>query len=89
MPILNAALGGAMVVSAWAIAVFFLRFWRRTRDPLFAFFAAAFALFALERIVILVSGSEIRPYIYFIRLAGFLLIMFAIYNKNRRARPGA
>ena len=86
MPILEFAFGGAIVASAWAISVFFLRFWRKTRDPLFGLFAAAFVLFGIERIVILVSATEIRPYVYLIRLGGFLLILLAIYQKNRSAR---
>ena len=86
MPTFRIAAGGAIVVSAWAIAVFFLRFRQKTRDPLFGWFAAAFLLFGIERITILLCASEIRPYVYLLRLAGFLLILFAIYQKNRNAR---
>jgi hypothetical protein len=32
-------LAGAITMGLWAIALFFLRFWRRTQDQLFACFA--------------------------------------------------
>ena len=35
-------LWGASALGCWVIGLFFLRFWRNTRDRLFAFFAAAF-----------------------------------------------
>ena len=83
METFKAMLGGAILVSAWAIAVFFLRFWRKTRERLFALFAAAFALLGLERIAIVLVAGEAHSFVYLIRLAAFLLILFAIYDKNR------
>ena len=81
---LNAMLAGAIMVCAWAIALFFLRFWKRTHDRLFAFFAPAFLLLGIERVVIVSVEVETRPFIYLIRLLAFLLILFAIWDKNRR-----
>ena len=82
----DAIVGGAILLSAWAIALFFFRFWRKMHDPLFAYFAAAFFLLGVERIVILATLTEVRPEIYLIRLTAFILILLAIYHKNRR--PG-
>ena len=83
METFKAMLGGAILVCAWAVAVFFLRFWRKTRERLFALFAAAFALLGLERIAIVLVAGEAHSFVYLIRLAAFLLILFAIYDKNR------
>jgi hypothetical protein len=65
-------------------ALFFLRFWRRTRDGLFAAFAAAFALLALAQPLPVLTGipSESEAPIYLIRLAAYLLIIWAILHKN-------
>ena len=35
---------GAVAMASFVATVFFLRFWTQTRDTLFLFFAAAFAL---------------------------------------------
>jgi hypothetical protein len=78
------AIAGAIALNAAALALFFFRFWRKKRDSLFACFSLAFALLAIERLFIIAWLSEIRPVIYLIRLAAFLLIAFAILQKNRR-----
>jgi hypothetical protein len=84
---LNSYLAGAATISLLVIALFFLRFWSRTRDRLFLFFAGAFLIMMLERIVRSVMGveNEWAPYVYLIRLASFVLIIIAVVDKNRRA----
>lgn len=77
-------LAGAILVAAAAIFVFFLRFWRNTGDRLFAFFAIAFLLIGVERLTIVSHAIEIRPGIYLMRLAAYLLIIFAVLQKNHR-----
>jgi len=85
---IKAILAGANMLNAWAIALFFLRFWKKTGDRLFAWFAAAFILLGIERIAMLSLSGETRFHIYLIRLAAFLVIMFAILDKNRKpTRP--
>jgi hypothetical protein len=83
-------LAGAITMGSWAIALFFLRFWRRTQDQLFAYFALAFLLFGFERLVLVWSaGRESRPYVYVFRLVAFILIVFGVVSKNRaRKRKG-
>jgi hypothetical protein len=68
------------------ISLFFVQFWRKTRDRLFLFFAAAFALFMGERILraTLTIDTEVQPYVYLVRLVAFALIIAAIIDKNRR-----
>lgn len=72
------------MVCSWAISVFFLRFWRKNNERLFGFFAAAFLLLGLERVAVLFLPQEAHTLAYAIRLLGFLLILFAIVDKNRR-----
>jgi hypothetical protein len=67
-------------------AVFFLRFWRETRDRLFVLFAVAFAALAINRALLAIAGfgRETQPYLYMVRLAAFVLIAWAVIDKNRR-----
>lgn len=69
-----------------AVGFFFFRFWRKTRDSLFGVFAASFWVLAVERIVLLMTNPEheLRPFVYLIRFSAFMLILVAIYLKNRR-----
>jgi hypothetical protein len=78
---------GANVMACLVIGIFFLRFWRKTRDRLFAHFAAAFWLLGLNWLLLsFIQQDEARTILYLIRLLAFVLILFAIWDKNR-ARP--
>jgi Family of unknown function (DUF5985) len=76
---------GASALACIAIALFFLRFFRETHDRLFAIFAAAFAVFAVNRVILtaLDDESEARTFVYVARLLAFTLIAYAVYDKNR------
>lgn len=81
---------GGVVAAGYAIAgVFFLNFWRRTRDSLFLVFALAFWLMMLNQALPVLLGipREEQGGIYLLRLAAFVLIIVAILRKNLKA-PG-
>jgi hypothetical protein len=86
---MSSVLSGAIIMANLVVGLFFLRFWRRTRDRLFAMFAAAFWILAANRIVLtsLHEESEFRTPVYALRLAGFVLILIAIIDKNRDRSP--
>ena len=79
-------LSGAVTLAFAIAALFFLRFWRKTNDSLFAAFAVAFGLLGLNQALLVLTdmSSEERSWLYLLRLAAFLLIL-AIAQKNRRA----
>lgn len=81
---------GAIILGYLVAALFFLRFWRDTHDRLFAIFAGAFALLALQRVALAVTTEifENVVYLYAVRLLAFLLILGAIVDKNRAERDG-
>ncbi len=85
--------GGAIIMGYGICGLFFLRFWRQTKDRLFLVFSLAFWLFALQRLALVLTEpvAETRTGLYFVRLIGFLLILVAIIGKNRSAgdTPGA
>ncbi len=74
---------GATMLACLAIALYFFRFWRGTRDRLFAIFALAFAVFAVNRLLLTLLDEENGIYVYASRAAAFLLIILAIIDKNR------
>ncbi len=78
---------GVIVTSSLVAAGFFFKFWRRTADPLFFAFSAAFLIEGLNRLSFLFvdSSSEGSPMIYMVRLLAFLIIVMAIVAKNRSA----
>jgi hypothetical protein len=67
-------------------ALFFTRFWRKTSDGLFAMFAVAFVLLALNQALIglLAATREDQSLLYLPRLAAFALLIVAIVWKNAR-----
>lgn len=78
---------GALVVGYLIAALFFAKFWRRSGDRLFALFGAAFLLLAAHRLVLTaaVHAERATTWIYALRLLAFLVILFAIVDKNRGA----
>lgn len=80
-------LDGLMLALLLVIALFQLRFWRRTRDRLFLLFGIAFAVQAANRVALaVVEASESTTYLYIVRLVSFCIILFAIWDKNKRGR---
>jgi len=89
--VFQAIMSGAILMGYGVCALFFLRFWRATRDRLFAAFSAAFWVLALQRLALgLVEPlEEWRTGLYSFRLLAFLLIIGAILDKNRSVPRGA
>lgn len=87
MSTINSFLSGAVSLSFFICAMFFLRYWNRTRDELFLSFSISFGLLATGQTILALTNipTEERGALYLIRLAAFLLILFAIYRKNRGA----
>ena len=77
-------LGGAIVFGYVLIGLFFLKFWRRTRDRFFSYFAIAFSMLALGRVIeaITRTNETTTPYVYVFRLIAFVIIICAIMHKN-------
>ncbi len=80
-------LSGAITLGFLVAGLFFLRFWRRTHDGLFAAFAIAFVLLGAGQAVQALANipQEERSYIFLFRLAAFTIIIAAVIRKNRSA----
>jgi hypothetical protein len=78
-------LSGAISAASLVVALFFLRFWRRTRDAFFLYFSLSFALESASRAVsVVLQVSDNNALFYGIRVIAYGLIIVAIWQKNRR-----
>jgi hypothetical protein len=79
---------GIITMGYVVAGLFFAKFWRRSRDPLFAIFAVAFWLLALNQAIVAVIDvpREEQSWAYLLRLAAFILIIVAIVYKNAASR---
>ena len=88
---MNEFLGGAAAMGFVVAALYFLRFWRSTRDVLFLLFAVAFLLEGGSHAALALEANplEARPVFYLPRLLAYLLIIAGIVSKNVKPKPPA
>lgn len=88
MTTIESFLLGIIVASTLVAAMFFLRFWRRTRDGLFFAFGLAFLIETFNRCAVLFveRPDEGISWIYVVRLASYGVILIGIVQKNRPPR---
>jgi len=82
---MRAVLSGGLTAGFLVVALHFARFWKQSRDRLFLYFGAAFVLLGVNGLALGLTTpeGEFRVVVYGVRLAAFLLILYAIYDKNR------
>jgi hypothetical protein len=75
---------GAMAMASAVAALFLARFYRDSRDPLFLYFAAAFALESVNRTMLAFSPTpnEAAHELYVLRVLSYSLIIVGIWRKN-------
>ncbi|MGH9560330.1 MAG: DUF5985 family protein [Terracidiphilus sp.] len=83
-PVLDFFLIGFVCASSLVVALFFLRFWRQTRDPLFLAFTLFFAIEGANEAY---TASLLHPNVgsfavTMVRLLSVLGVIFAIIWKN-------
>ena len=80
---------GLLSMASLVAALFFLRFWRETRERLFAFFALAFlglgATWLGLAIINHPADEAQQEYAYVVRLVAFVILLIGIIDKNRRS----
>ena len=80
-------LSGVIAAGFLVASAFFFRFWKSTRDWLFATFGLSFILFALGQLAasiaqLSVAREDDYSWVYLFRLAGFIMLIVAIVWKN-------
>ena len=81
---------GAITLGFVAISLFFLKFWRSTQDSLFAAFSLSAMLLALNQLLLATSTllEEESAWLYLPRLGAFVVIAFAMLQKNVGTKRG-
>ena len=79
---------GMIAMASIIIGLFFLRFWRNTKDRFFLYFALSFGIEGVHRIVTTLTYDEHEesPLHYLVRLLAYGLILWAILEKNLPSR---
>jgi hypothetical protein len=75
---------GVIVTASITAGIFFLKFWRQTRDLLFLAFGVAFLVEGVNRTTLLLAPSpnEGSASIYVVRLLAFVLMLAGILYKR-------
>ena len=83
-------LNGAIMMGMVFSGLFFLKFWRKTHDRFFLFFALCFLFEGANRIMLglFFDFREASPIYYIVRLLSYSFIIIAIVDKNRRSKIG-
>lgn len=76
---------GCIAALAFVAGLFFLRYWLSSRDRFFVYFTASFWIESANRLHMgfTAQAGEDSPLNYGIRLLSFVLILLAIWDKNR------
>jgi hypothetical protein len=77
---------GVVAMGHFVAGLFFLRFWRTTRERLFVMFAIAFWVLGAIRLAMIWINDPIEHnhYLYWLRFVAYVLILLAIVDKNRQ-----
>lgn len=77
---------GAIAMGCFVAGLMFLRFWRDSHDRFYLLFALSFFVESVNRLLLAASArpNEGSPWLYGIRLLAYGLILWAIWEKNRR-----
>ena len=80
---------GAISAVNLVAALLFLRYWLSSRERFFLYFAASFAIEAVNRAVSALAGvpGDESALHFTVRLLAYLLILLAIWDKNRTPKP--
>jgi hypothetical protein len=85
--LLDGFIFGLITTTSYVAALFFLRFWRRTRDFLFAAFAIAFLVQGTTALAMVhihdADPDAFHPWMYVTQLCTYLVILVAIIRKNK------
>jgi hypothetical protein len=74
------------ITAGYAIcSLFFLRYWKQTKDRLFIWFSISFFVLMINRTLLAYySNEDDSVVLYSIRLFAFVIILLAIIDKNAR-----
>lgn len=76
---------GATMMAEAGVSLFFLKYWKETKDRLFFYFALSFCIMAISQLIVCIAkdSGEYAPIGYGIRASAFVLLLLGIFEKNR------
>jgi uncharacterized membrane protein HdeD (DUF308 family) len=79
---------GVIFIESAVAAIFFVKFWKTTRDILFLAFSAFFLVEAVDRVALLFSNkpNEGSSWIHIVRFAALVFLVAMIVRKNYGGR---
>lgn len=79
---------GIIFTSFGFAGIFFLKFWKKTKERFFLAFALACWALSIERIAMLIESknNETSAWVYLFRLVAFFLVFLAVYHANQQKR---
>lgn len=82
---LSTFLSGIHMATFAAAGLFFLKFWKGSRDQFFLLFGLACWLLSVERVFEIFASSDynVRSPLYLFRIVAYGLMLWAIIRKNR------
>ena len=82
---LTQVLSAMSAMAALGVALFYVRFRVQTGDRFFTWFSLAFALLGANwfLLAVLSPRDDVRHLVYLLRLGAFLMILWAVVDKNR------
>jgi uncharacterized membrane protein HdeD (DUF308 family) len=83
-PLSEGFLIGVIFTASLTASLFFLRFWKSTRNVIFLAFSFAFLMESCNRLSLLFNSTpnESSPWYYLSRMVAFLIIIAAIIKTN-------
>lgn len=80
---------GGVAMACLCASLFFLRFWKDTRDQLFLMFSISFFIEAINRTWLAFNRdtTEGDPTLYLVRLLAYGMILAGIIAKNMGPKP--
>lgn len=81
-------MSGLITMAYFVAGLFFLRFWSRSHERLFIYFAAAFWILAVQRLALALTSERVEEdtAFYVLRLVAYLVLLVGIWQKNREGR---
>lgn len=76
---------GVLAMGDLMAAMFFLKYWTRTKDRFFFYFTVSFGVEVVCRYLLMYTtfNSESEPLVYSLRLLSYAIILVGIADKNR------
>jgi len=77
-------MNGAISMGSFVVGLYFIAFWRETRQRLFVYFAGGFMVLAVHRVIFAITSEDPvwEEFSLSLRLVGYLIILAGIVDRR-------